>query len=186
VAVDDVTPEMRAQAKTVNFATLYGQGPFSLARQLGITRDEARAFIDTYFERFSGVRTFLDEQVDMAREMGYVETLLGRRRYVPELKARNWNVRQFGERVAQNTPIQGTAADLIKRAMIDVHAALEATGSGARLLLQVHDELLLEVPEGEVDDVRDVVVKRMEGAMTLNVPLVADWGVGANWYECKG
>ncbi len=185
VAIDDVTPEMRAQAKTVNFATLYGQGPFSLARQLGITRDEARRFIDTYFERFAGVRGFLDEQVEMARERGYVETLMGRRRYVPELKARNWNVRQFGERVAQNTPIQGTAADLIKRAMIDVQAALDTGGSEARLLLQVHDELLLEVPDDEVDEVRGVVVDKMEGAMTLNVPLVADWGVGPNWYECK-
>lgn len=186
VAIEDVTPEMRAQAKTVNFATLYGQGPFSLARQLGITRDEARAFIDTYFERFSGVRAFLDAQVEMARDLGYVETLSGRRRYVPELKARNWNVRQFGERVAQNTPIQGTAADLIKRAMIDVQDALDVCGSGARLLLQVHDELLLEVPEAEVDDVRDLVVQKMEGAMELDVPLVADWGVGPNWYQCKG
>jgi len=186
VPVDAVTPEMRAQAKTVNFATLYGQGPFSLARQLGISRDEARKFIDTYFERFAGVRRYLDEQVEKARELGYVETLLGRRRFVPELKSKNWNIRQFGERVAQNTPIQGTAADLMKRAMIDVQAALDQAESGARLLLQVHDELLLEVPQGEVDATRDLVVFRMEGAMQLDVPLVADWGIGANWYECKG
>jgi DNA polymerase-1 len=180
VPVGAVTPEMRAQAKTVNFATLYGQGPFSLARQLGITREEARAFIDTYFERFAGVRAFLDEQVEKAREMGYVETLLGRRRYVPELRSRNWNVRQFGERVARNTPIQGTAADLMKQAMIDVQEALDEVGSGARLLLQVHDELLLEVPEREVDAVRDLVVARMQEAVRLRVPLVAEWGVGAN------
>ncbi len=186
VAVEDVTPEMRAQAKTVNFATLYGQGAFSLARQLGITRDAARAFIDTYFERFAGVRAYLDEQVAKARELGYVETLLGRRRYVPELRARNWNVRQFGERVAQNTPIQGTAADLIKRAMIEVQEDLDGRRSGARILLQVHDELLLEVPEEELDEVRETVVARMEGAMTLEVPLVADAGVGATWYDCKG
>ncbi len=186
VAVEDVTPEMRAQAKTVNFATLYGQGAFSLARQLGITREEARRFIDTYFERFAGVRAYLDEQVDKARDLGYVETLLGRRRYVPELKARNWNVRQFGERVAQNTPIQGTAADLIKRAMIHVQAALDERRSEARLLLQVHDELLVEVPEADLDEVRTIVVGKMEGAMTLNVPLVADSGVGASWYDCKG
>jgi len=186
VPVESVTPAMRAQAKTVNFATLYGQGPFSLARQLGISRDEARRFIDTYFERFAGVRAYLDEQVEKARELGYVETLLGRRRYVPELRSRNWNVRQFGERVAQNTPIQGTAADMIKRAMIDVQRALDERGGDARLLLQVHDELLLEVPEGEVDEVRALVVGRMEGAMELKVPLVAEWGMGANWYECKG
>jgi DNA polymerase-1 len=185
VPVKEVTPQMRGQAKTVNFATLYGQGPFSLARQLGITREEARAFIDTYFERFAGVRSYLDEQVEQARESGYVETLFGRRRYVPELRSRNWNVRQFGERVAQNTPIQGTAADLIKEAMIDVQQALDEVGSAAVLLLQVHDELLLEVPESEVEAVRDLVVEKMEGAVELSVPLVADWGVGPNWYECK-
>ena len=186
VPVDDVTPAMRGQAKTVNFATLYGQGPFSLARQLGITREQARAFIDTYFERFAGVRRYLDEQVEKAKEIGYVETLLGRRRYVPELRARNWNVRQFGERVAQNTPIQGTAADMIKLAMIAVADGLTGLDTGARMLLQVHDELLFEVPEGAVEPVRDMVVERMEGAMELDVPLVAEWGVGANWYECKG
>jgi DNA polymerase-1 len=185
VPIDEVTALMRGQAKTVNFATLYGQGPFSLARQLGITREEAKEFIDTYFERFSGVRDFLDEQVEMAKKKGYVETLMGRRRYVPELRSGSWNIRQFGERVAQNTPIQGTAADLMKKAMIDVQAALDAAATGAEMLLQVHDELLLEVPEAEVDVVRDLVVACMEGAVELNVPLVADSGVGSNWYECK-
>jgi len=185
VPVEQVSAAMRGQAKTVNFATLYGQGPFSLARQLGITRDEARAFIDTYFERFQGVRTFLDTQVEMAKREGYVETLMGRRRRVPELQSKNWSIRQFGERVAQNTPIQGTAADLMKKAMIDVQAALDEASVGARMLLQVHDELLLEVPKGEVDAVRALVVERMEHAIELKVPLVADSGIGANWYECK-
>ncbi len=186
VPVDEVTAGMRGQAKTVNFATLYGQGPFSLARQLGITREEAKRFIETYFERFAGVRTYLDEQVEKAKELGYVETLLGRRRYVPELRARNWSIRQFGERVAQNTPIQGTAADMIKVAMIAVSRGLDELGGQARMLLQVHDELLLEVPDSELDAVRTMVVARMEDAMALDVPLVAEWGVGANWYECKG
>ena len=186
VPVDEVSPGQRAQAKTVNFATLYGQGPFSLARQLGISRDEAKEFIATYFERFRGVRDFLDAQIATARETGFVETLMGRRRYVPELRSRNWNVRQFGERVAQNTPIQGTAADLMKKAMIDVQDALDAAGAEALLLLQVHDELLLEVPDGDVDSVRDLVVGRMEAAVELSVPLVAEWGAGRNWYECKG
>jgi DNA polymerase-1 len=186
VPIDDVTALMRGQAKTVNFATLYGQGPFSLARQLGITREEAKEFIATYFDRFNGVRDFLDAQVEMAREKGYVETLMGRRRYVPELRSGSWNIRQFGERVAQNTPIQGTAADLMKKAMIDVQSALDEAGTGAEMLLQVHDELLLEVPEAEVDAVRELVVSCMEGAVELKVPLVADWGVGGNWYECKG
>jgi DNA polymerase-1 len=186
VPVDEVTPGQRAQAKTINFATLYGQSAFSLARQLDITRTEAQDFIDQYFERFAGVRTFLDEQVEQAREQGWVATLLGRRRYIPELKSPNWNIRQFGERVAQNTPIQGTAADLIKQAMLDVDAALAESGSGAKMLLQVHDELLFEVPEDEVDDVRDLVVARMEGAVELDVPVVAEAGVGRSWYDAKG
>lgn len=186
IDIDEVSPGQRAQAKTINFATLYGQGAFSLARQLGTSREVAQTFIDQYFERFQGVRDYLDRQVEEAREKGYVTTLLGRRRRVPELRSRNWNVRQFGERVAQNTPIQGTAADLIKKAMIEVDAALDAEGFGARLLLQVHDELLLEVPDDAVDRVREVVVARMEGALELRVPLVAEWGVGASWYDTKG
>jgi DNA polymerase-1 len=186
VPVDQVTPDMRARAKTINFATLYGQGDFSLARQLGISRREAREFIEEYFRRFSGVRAFLDEQVGLARDRGYVETLSGRRRYVPELKSRNWNIRQFGERVAQNTPIQGTAADLIKRAMIDVHRTLRERASPARLLLQVHDELLFEVPDDQVHEVGKLVKSKMENAMSLRVPLVVDLGVGRNWYETKG
>ncbi|MEQ1858078.1 MAG: DNA polymerase I, partial [Longimicrobiales bacterium] len=185
VPVDQVTPAMRGQAKTVNFATLYGQGPFSLARQLGITRDQARAFIDTYFERFQGVRSFLDAQVEMAKREGYVQTIMGRRRRVPELESKNWNIRQFGERVAQNTPIQGTAADLMKKAMIDVQAALDESRARASILLQVHDELLLEVAESEVEAVRALVVDKMEHAVELAVPLVADSGTGTNWYECK-
>jgi DNA polymerase-1 len=185
VPIEEVSSQRRAQAKTINFATLYGQGSFSLARQLGIPRDEAQRFIDQYFERFSGVRRYLDEQVRLAKERGYVETLLGRRRYIPELKSGNWSIRQFGERVAQNTPIQGTAADLIKKAMIEIDAALETSDSGARMLLQVHDELLFEVSDERVDEVRGVVVEKMQGALELAVPLVADSGVGRSWYEAK-
>ncbi len=186
VPLDKVTGDQRGAAKTINFATLYGQGAFSLARQLGIGRDEAKAFIEQYFERFSGVRAYLDEQVHTAREKGFVETLMGRRRYIPELSAKNWNVRQFGERVAQNTPIQGTAADMIKKAMIDVAGALARVDTGARLLLQVHDELLFEVPAGEEDALAEVVVACMEGAMELRVPLVVEGSVGESWYETKG
>jgi DNA polymerase-1 len=186
VPLESVTADQRARAKTINFATLYGQGSFSLARQLGIARDEAQSFIDAYFERFSGVRRYLDEQVEKARTLGYVETLLGRRRYVPELRSRNWNIRQFGERVAQNTPIQGTAADLIKKAMLDIDRSLRGGDTGARMLLQVHDELLFEVPKGHVDEVRREVVERMQSALALEVPLVAEWGVGESWYEAKG
>ena len=186
VELGDVTPDMRARAKTINFATLYGQGAFSLARQLGVSRDEAREFIEEYFQRFSGVRAFLDEQVEAARERGWVETLSGRRRYVPEIEAKNWNVRQFGERIAQNTPIQGTAADLIKGAMIRIQSRLEADFHRSRLLLQVHDELLLEVPEDEAKEVGSMVVREMEGALELKVPLVAETGTGRSWYACKG
>ncbi|MGW8267139.1 MAG: DNA polymerase I [Longimicrobiales bacterium] len=186
VPLEEVTPEMRGRAKTINFATLYGQGDFSLGRQLGISREEARDFIHAYFERFSGVRTFLDDQVGLARDRGYVETLSGRRRYVPEMTASNWNVRQFGERIAQNTPIQGTAADLIKMAMIRIQRVLEDRFPRSRLLLQVHDELLLEVPEDDVEDVGRMVVEEMEGAMELNVPLAVDTGTGDSWYACKG
>jgi DNA polymerase-1 len=186
VSVEEVTADQRAQAKTINFATLYGQGAFSLARQLGIERGEAQDFIDQYFERFAGVRRFLDEKVEQAKEVGYVETLMGRRRYIPELKSGNWNIRQFGERVAQNTPIQGTAADLIKQAMLDVDAALAESDTGARMLLQVHDELLFEVPESEIEEVRALVVERMEHAVELEVPVVAEAGVGTSWYDAKG
>ena len=185
VPIDGVSAEQRAQAKTINFATLYGQGPFALAQQLGISQADAKAFIHAYFERFSGVRCYLDEMVETAREKGYVETLLGRRRFIPELQSRNWNIRQFGERVAQNTPIQGTAADLIKKAMIDLDRVLEASGWGARLLLTVHDELLFEVPEDRVDDVCPVVVERMKNAITLDVPIEVDYGIGNTWYAAK-
>ncbi len=185
VPIEEVTPLQRDRAKTINFATLYGQGEFSLARDLGISRDEAGAFISEYFERFSGVRNFLDEQVASARERGWVETLSGRRRRIPELESRNWNVRQFGERIAQNTPIQGTAADLIKEAMLRIHRRLEERELRTRLLVQVHDELVFEVPADELDEVRDLVVREMEGAMELRVPLRVDVGVGESWFDCK-
>ena len=185
VPVDEVTGTMRNQAKTVNFATLYGQGPFGLARQLGISMDDAKRFIAQYFERFAGVRRFLDEQVAQAKELGYVATLMGRRRQIPELRARAWNVRQFGERVAQNTPIQGTAADLIKVAMIRIHGALGGD-PGVRMLLQVHDELVFEVAEARVKEVAGTVAGLMESAMELSVPLRVDVGTGRTWYDCKG
>ena len=185
VPVGEVTGTMRDQAKTVNFATLYGQGPFGLARQLGISMEDAKRFIAQYFERFAGVRRFLDEQVAQAKERGYVATLMGRRRRIPELRARAWNVRQFGERVAQNTPIQGTAADLIKVAMIRIRERLGADPE-VRMLLQVHDELVFEVAEQRVEEVKEMVVAVMESAMELKVPLRVDVGTGRTWYDCKG
>jgi len=186
VTPDAVSAEMRARAKTINFATLYGQGAFSLARQLGISQDEAREFITRYFERFAGVRRFLDAAIERARETGYAETLLGRRRYIPELQDRNRQVRSFGERTAMNSPVQGSAADLIKIAMVRLAAALKERKLGAALLLQVHDELVLEVPADEVDEVQGLVRRHMEGVAELRVPLVADVGVGDNWMDAKG
>jgi DNA polymerase-1 len=185
VAVDDVTPEMRARAKTINFATIYGQGAFTLSKQLEIEPAEARAFIATYFERFSGVRRFLDASVETARERGYSETLFGRRRYIPELRDRNFNVRAFGERIAQNSPVQGSAADLIKRAMLRVAHALRAEELQSAMLLQVHDELVFEAPPHELDRTCALIVREMEAAADLSVPLVVDVGVGTNWVEAK-
>jgi DNA polymerase-1 len=185
VPAPEVTSEMRARAKTINFATIYGQGPFALAKQLDIPQQDAKEFIAAYFERFAGVRAFLDRQVEHARDQGYVETLFGRRRYIPEIKDKNFNTRAFGERTAQNSPLQGSAADLIKRAMISIHHGLRAQGLEAQMLLQVHDELVFEAPLAEVDAVRDLVKREMESAADLLVPLVADVGVGPNWLEAK-
>ncbi len=185
VDVGAVTPEMRARAKTINFATIYGQGAHSLARQLGISHEEAQRFIDGYFERFAGVRRFLDDTVEQARQRGWVETIFGRRRYISELQEKNYSIRAFGERIAKNSPLQGSAADLIKIAMIRVHERLRGA-SGARLLLQVHDELVLEAPAAAAEAVGRLVKDCMEGAASLAVPLVATVGIGDNWLDAKG
>ena len=186
VPLDLVSSEMRARAKTINFATIYGQGAHALSRQLKIEHAEAKAFIDTYFERFAGVRRFLDSTVEQARERGYVETIFKRRRYIPELKDRNFNIRAFGERTAQNSPIQGSAADLIKVAMIHIDHALTARKLRSRMLLQVHDELVFECPAEEVETLRDLVAHEMTSAAKLDVPLAVDVGTGSNWLETKG
>jgi DNA polymerase-1 len=185
VPVEQVTPDMRARAKTINFATIYGQGPFALSRQLGISQEDARSFIARYFERFAGVRAFLDAQVRLARDQGYVETLFKRRRYIPEIKDRNFNMRAYGERNAQNSPLQGSAADLIKLAMIRIHAALRERKFDSRMLLQVHDELLFEVPPPEIEPMRELVRTHMEQVVELRVPLVVDIGIGPNWLDAK-
>ncbi len=186
VPQDRVTAEMRARAKTINFGTIYGQGPFALSRQLGITQEDARRFIDQYFTRFAGVRAWLDRTVAAARERGYVETLFGRRRYIPELKDRNFNIRAFGERTATNSPLQGSAADLIKIAMIRIAGALRERGLASRMILQVHDELVFEVPRGEEEIATELVKSHMEGAAKLRVPLVVSVGIGMNWVDAKG
>ncbi len=185
VEVDQVTPEMRARAKTINFATIYGQGPFALSRQLNISNEDARSFIARYFERFAGVRAFLDRQIALAREQGYVETIFKRRRYIPEIRDRNFNMRAYGERNAQNSPLQGSAADLIKVAMRRIHGAIRDEGLRARMLLQVHDELVFDVPPEELPRMRELVRTHMEGVVELRVPLVVDLGEGLNWLDAK-
>jgi DNA polymerase I len=185
VSPEDVTPRMRDAAKTINFATIYGIGPFALSKQLGTSVQEAKTFIDNYFDRLPGVRGYLDHQIERAYADGYVETLVGRRRYIPEVKSRNYNIRQFGERAATNAPVQGSAADIIKMAMIDIARVLAERDDDTRMLLQVHDELLFEAPEDHVEEIRDLVTERMEGAFRLDVPLKVESGVGTNWYECK-
>ncbi len=185
VPLDEVTPVMRGRAKTINFATIYGQGPHALSLQLGIEHAEAKEFIARYFERFQGVRNYLDSMVAFAREHGFVQTIFGRRRYIPELRERNFSVRAFGERLAANSPIQGSAADLIKIAMIRIDDSLRTQKHESKMLLQVHDELVFEVHPSELDEVQALVKQQMEHAAELTVPLVVDLGVGKNWLETK-
>ncbi len=185
VEKSEVTSEMRRRAKAVNFGIIYGISDFGLSRDLGIYRKEAAAYIEGYLDTYPGVRRYMEEVVEHAKEQGYVETLLHRRRYLPELKSANFNVRSFGKRVALNTPIQGTAADIIKIAMIRVRDALKVNCPEARLILQVHDELVIETPEACVAVVEQVVRECMEHAMTLSVPMTADVGHGPNWFDAK-
>ncbi len=185
VDLDGVTADMRSRAKTINFATIYGQGAHSLSQQLRISHDEAKAFIEQYFARFPGVRAYLDSAVESARTKGYAETLFGRRRYIPELRDKNFNIRAFGERTAQNTPIQGSAADLIKVAMIRIAAGLRRQAMQSAMLLQVHDELVFEAPAEELAELERVVRQEMEGAAELHVPLLVEVGRGRNWLESK-
>ncbi|MGD8175254.1 DNA polymerase I [Marinimicrobium sp. ARAG 43.8] len=183
VDLDGVTPEMRRRAKAINFGLIYGMSAFGLAKQLHIGRQEAQQYIDLYFERYPGVQRYMDSTRALAHEQGYVETLMGRRLYLPEINARNGSLRQAAERTAINAPMQGTAADIIKTAMIDVDSWLLAKKLDARIMMQVHDELVLEVKKEQLDEVRDGIVARMTRAAALKVPLLVDAGVGENWDE---
>ncbi len=181
--LDTVTPDQRRSAKAINFGLIYGMSAFGLAKQLGIERGQAQAYVDRYFERYPGVRRYMDETRANARRSGFVSTVFGRRLYLPDINARNNQVRQYAERSAINAPMQGTAADIIKRAMIGVAAWLEAEEPRARLIMQVHDELVVEAPEERVADIGENIVRIMEAAANLRVPLRVDRGVGANWDE---
>jgi DNA polymerase I len=185
VPLDLVSPEMRRRAKTVNFAVIYGQSDFGLANQLGISTAEAQAFITSYFEQFPGVKAYNERTLAAAREKGYVQTLMGRRRYLPEINSGNFNIRQAAERAAVNMPIQGTAADIMKLAMIEVYRALQPMCYNCTLLLQVHDELVFGVEEGQLPAVLPAIIERMENAYKLDVRLKVDAKVGDNWAEMK-
>ncbi len=185
VAIDEVTPLLRSRAKAVNFGIVYGMGDFSLSQDLNITKKEAKEYIDSYFEKYDKVRQYLDNTVASAKDNGYVTTIFGRRRYVPELASTNHMVKSFGERVAMNTPIQGSAADIIKIAMVAVHRELKARSLPARLILQVHDELIIEANESCVEQVKQLLTECMETAAKLTVPLVADTHTGKSWYDAK-
>ncbi|MEW6412819.1 MAG: DNA polymerase I [Candidatus Zixiibacteriota bacterium] len=183
VDIKKVTPQMRRAAKTANFAVIYGVSAFGLSQQTELDLGESKEFIDTYFERYPGIRQYMDSMKRIAREQGYVTTLFNRRRYLPEITSKNFNVRQFAERIAINTPIQGTAADMIKVAMIKIHKNMASMKS--RMVLQVHDELVFDAHKSELDDLRQLVKDGMEKAVKLKVPIVADLGVGDNWLDAK-
>ncbi|MEC1613054.1 DNA polymerase I [Bacillus mojavensis] len=185
VAEDEVTSAMRRQAKAVNFGIVYGISDYGLSQNLGITRKEAGAFIDRYLESFKGVKAYMEDSVQDAKQKGYVTTLLHRRRYIPELTSRNFNIRSFAERTAMNTPIQGSAADIIKKAMIDMAAKLKEKQLKTRLLLQVHDELIFEAPKEEIEILEKLVPEVMEHALALDVPLKVDFASGPSWYDAK-
>lgn len=182
---EGVTPNDRRNAKAVNFGVVYGISDFGLSNNLGITRKEAKAYIDTYFERFPGIKNYMETIVREARDKGYVETLYKRRRELPDINSRNFNVRNFAERTAINSPIQGSAADILKVAMINLDKALTEAGLATRMLLQVHDEIVLEVPVAELETVKAMVKETMESAISLSVPLIADENEGPTWYEAK-
>ena len=185
VDTESVTSEMRSRAKTVNFGIVYGMGDFSLAQELGIKKYEAKEYIDNYFVNFSGVKNYMENIVETAKKDGYVTTIFGRRRYLPELNAGNFIQRSFGERIAMNTPIQGSAADIIKIAMVNIYRKLKSENLKSKLVLQVHDELIIDACKSELEQVKGILKYEMENAVNLSVPLIADMNVGETWYEAK-
>ena len=183
--IDQVTKEQRSDAKAVNFGIVYGISDFGLGEQLGISRKIAKKYIDEYLTEYSGIKEFMENITEEAKEKGYVETLFHRRRYIPELKSKNYMVRQFGSRAAMNTPIQGTAADIMKIAMINVYNELKKRNLKSKIVLQVHDEMMIEVPENEIEEVKNILQECMQNAVKLKVPLIAEVSIANNWYDCK-
>ena len=183
--IEEVTKEQRSNAKAVNFGIVYGISDFGLGEQLGIPRKKAKQYIEEYLTEYEGIKKFMDNVTETAKEIGYVETLFNRRRYIPELKSNNYMVRQFGARAAMNTPIQGTAADIMKIAMINVRNKLIKKQLNAKIILQVHDEMMIETPIEEKEEVKKIIKEEMENAISVKVPLIVDVSEAYNWYECK-
>ena len=183
--IEEVTKEQRSNAKAVNFGIVYGISDFGLANQLNIPRKKAKQYINEYLEQYSGIKRFMDGVTEKAKEQGYVETLFSRRRYIPELKSNNYMVRQFGARAAMNTPIQGTAADIMKIAMINVSKKMKQENLESKIVLQVHDEMMIEAKKEEAQKVKEIMKKEMEAAIQLKVPLIVDVSEASNWYDCK-
>jgi len=183
VPIEDVTEEQRRKAKTINYAILYGMSSYGLSSELKISEEEANNYIDIYFNKFRNVKKFIDDIIEQAKKQGYVETILGRRRYVPELESKNRNIQKFGERIAINSPIQGSGADIIKVSMVNVYRKLK--GKKSRIVLQIHDELLVELFEEEKDNVLDMIKREMENSIKLDVPVKVEVGTGKTWLECK-
>ena len=183
--IEDITKEERSSAKAVNFGIVYGISEFGLGEQLGIGRKEAKKYIESYLEEYAGINNFMKESIETAKEKGYASTIFNRRRYIKELSSNNYMVRQFGERAAMNTPVQGTAADIMKIAMIKVYKALKEKNLKTKIILQVHDEMMLEAPIEEKEVVKEILKTSMESATELKVPLVADISEADNWYNCK-
>ena len=185
VPVDSVSKQLRSRAKAVNFGIVYGISEFGLAEQTGINRKDAKDFMEQYLEHYSGIKNYMDDIVNESKSKGYIDTMFGRRRYIPELKSNNYMVRKFGERVAMNTPIQGTAADIMKIAMINVYKKLKEEKLDAKIVLQIHDELLVEVPISEKEKVKEILIEQMENVAKLKVPLKVEAEEGKNWLAAK-
>ena len=185
VPVDSVSKQLRSRAKAVNFGIVYGISEFGLSEQTGINRREAKDFMEQYLEHYSGIKNYMDDIVNEAKSKSYIDTAFRRRRYIPELKSNNYMVRKFGERVAMNTPVQGTAADIMKIAMINVYRKLKEEKMEAKIVLQIHDELLIEAPISEKEKVKKILVEQMENAAKLNVPLKVEAEEGKNWLSAK-
>ena len=185
IPLEEVSKEKRSEAKAVNFGIVYGISDFGLSEQLGISRKQAKLYIEQYLEKYHGIRDFMSNITEQAKETGYVETIFKRRRYIPELKSNNFMVRQFGARAAMNTPIQGTAADIMKIAMINIYKKLKENNMKSKLILQIHDELLIETAIEEKEQVKEMLKESMENACKLNVPLLVELSEATNWNEAK-